>query len=108
MAQYRSKNHGRRSTLGPIGRFHFEFGGKSMMDMTSLAEGLAIFKSGMDGIRAAYTFIKDVRGGLPADRQAELGKVLELSEQQFAIAEAQIAKGLGYELCHCGFPPLRC
>ena len=76
-----------------------------VIDMASLAEGLAIFKNGMDGVRTAFDFAKEIMGALPADRAVEIGHALERSEEQFAIAEAQIAKGLGFELCHCGFPP---
>ena len=76
-----------------------------MVDMASLAEGLAIFKSGMDGIRAAFLMANEIKQSLPAGRAAEVGEALKRSEEQFAIAEAQIAKGLGFELCHCAYPP---
>jgi hypothetical protein len=76
-----------------------------MMDLPELAAGLAVFKSGMEGIRSAFQVFRDIKGTLPADKAAEVGKALERSEEQFAIAEAQIAKGLGYAMCHCAFPP---
>jgi hypothetical protein len=76
-----------------------------VIDLASLADGLVIFKSGMDGIRSAFQLARDVMGGLPADKATHLSEALQRTEEQFAIAEAQIAKGLGYELCHCAFPP---
>ncbi len=75
------------------------------MDAVSLAQGLAIFKSGMDGLRSAIQFAKELRGSLPSEKSDEVTQALDRSEEQFAIAEAQIAKGLGFELCHCAFPP---
>jgi hypothetical protein len=77
-----------------------------MADLTSLAEGIALFKSGMDGIRSAFSIWKDIRGAIPAGSQRdEVTRALEQSEQQFQIAEAQIAKGLGFTICECAFPP---
>ena len=47
-----------------------------------------------------------MRGAMPAGSQRdEVTRALEQSEQQFRIAEAQIANGLGYALCECQFPP---
>src|SRR5262245_10548783 len=77
-----------------------------MADLTSLAEGLALFKSGMDGIRGAFGVWKDIRGAIPEGaKRDEVTRALEKSEVQLQIAEAQIAKGLGYTLCECKFPP---
>jgi hypothetical protein len=77
-----------------------------MVDLTSLSDGIALFKSGMDGIRGALSIWKDIRGAVPegAEREA-VSRALEKSEEQLQIAEAQIAKGLGYDLCECAFPP---
>lgn len=76
------------------------------MDLQSLTDGLALFRSGMDGVRSALGTWRDVRGLLPDEKRGEIDRALEASEQQLRIAEAQIAKGLGYDLCHCQFPPV--
>ena len=60
----------------------------TMLDVTALAEGMAIFKAGMEGLKVAFGLAKDIRSSLPADKQAEVSKALELSEQHFAFAEA--------------------
>ena len=80
-------------------------GAMQVVDLSALSEGLALFKTGMEGLRSAFQFAKEIKGSLPDDKADEVGKALERSEQQFAHAEAQIAKGLGYELCHCHVPP---
>jgi hypothetical protein len=77
-----------------------------MTDLTAITEGIALFKSGMEGIRSAFGIWKDIRAAMPEGSQRdEVTRALEQSEQQFRIAEAQIAKGLGYTLCECAFPP---
>jgi hypothetical protein len=75
------------------------------MDVISLSDGLALFKSGMEGMRGAVTLWKDFKGVLPADKQEQVDKAIERSEEQLKLAEAQIAKGLGFPLCTCAFPP---
>lgn len=76
-----------------------------MVDITSLTEGLALLKSGMDGLRAAIGIARDIRGVIPEAQRNEVNRALEQSERQLQIAEAQIAIGLGYTLCECEFPP---
>ena len=77
-----------------------------MTDLASVTEGIALFKSGMEGIRSALGIWKDIRGAVPeGERREEVTRALERSEQQLQIAEAQIAKGLGFTLCECSFPP---
>ena len=77
-----------------------------MADRTAITEGIALFKSGMEGIRSAFGIWRDMRGAIPEGSQRdEVTRALEQLEQQFKIAEAQIAEGLGYTLCECVFPP---
>jgi hypothetical protein len=77
-----------------------------MVDLTSLTEGIALFKSGMEGIRSALGMWRDIRGALPdGAKRDEVTRALEQSERQLQFAEAQIAKGLGFTLCHCDNPP---
>ena len=74
------------------------------MDLTALAEGMAVFKSGMDGLRVAFGIVREVKGDLPEKAQRQLSAALEQSEQALKIAEAQIALGLGFPLCRCEYP----
>jgi hypothetical protein len=77
-----------------------------MAELAAINEGIALFKSGMEGIRSAFGIWKDIRGALPeGSKRDEVTRALEQSERQLQIAEAQIAKGLGYSLCQCEFPP---
>ena len=78
----------------------------AMTDLTGLADGIALFRSGMEGVRGAFGLWRDIRGALPEGGQKEaVTLALEKSEEQFQVATAQIAKGLGYDLCMCAFPP---
>jgi hypothetical protein len=76
-----------------------------MVDIASLSEGIALFKSGMEGIRGALGIWKDIREAVPEAQREAVTRALEQSERQLQVAEAQIATGLGYPLCHCAFPP---
>jgi hypothetical protein len=77
-----------------------------MVDLTSLNDGLALFKSGMDACRTAIGVIRDFRNVLPdGSKGEEFTLALAKAERQIQIAEAQIAKGSGYTLCECEFPP---
>jgi len=42
---------------------------------------------------------------LPAREKEEASKKLDEVKEKLQIAQAQIAKGLGYELCKCTWPP---
>jgi hypothetical protein len=77
-----------------------------MADPISITAGIALLKSGLESARTAFGLWKDLRGTLPeGSKRDEVTRALEQSEQQLQIAEAQIAKGLGYTLCECDFPP---
>jgi hypothetical protein len=75
------------------------------VDIQGLSDSLALFKSGMEGMRGALTLWRDFKGTLPEGKREEVEKAIELSEKQLQLAEAQIAKALGYQLCTCTFPP---
>lgn len=63
-------------------------------------------KNGIDMLRATVGLVKDVRDVLPAGPQKDaITTALDQSSSQLQLAEAQIAAGLGYELCRCEFPP---
>jgi hypothetical protein len=76
------------------------------MDLTEIAAGIGIVKTGFDAIRTALGLVKDVQGALPAGEKKEAAaRALEEAEKQIRLGEAQIAKALGYPLCRCAFPP---
>lgn len=77
-----------------------------MVDLASLSSGLALAKSGFDTLRTAVGLVKDAQGILPAGEKKDVvGRSLEEADRQIRLAEAQIARGLGYKLCQCEFPP---
>jgi hypothetical protein len=76
-----------------------------MIDLIALNDGLAIFKSGMEATRLAFGLMREAKAALGTEGQAAAEQAIELSEKQMSLAEAQIAKGLGYAMCHCQFPP---
>lgn len=75
------------------------------MDASQIAEGLAFAKTAFDTLRGAVGLIKDVQETLPADKKEVVRRSLEEADKQLRLAEAEIAKALGYTLCHCAFPP---
>jgi hypothetical protein len=64
------------------------------------------FKNGVDMLRTTVGLVRDVRDVLPAGVQRDaITSAIDQSASQLQLAEAQIAVGLGYELCRCAFPP---
>jgi hypothetical protein len=58
-------------------------------------------------LRSAIGLAKDVQGVLPAgEKKDAVGASLAEAEKHLRIAEAQIAKGFGFPLCRCEFPPI--
>jgi hypothetical protein len=62
---------------------------------------------GFDAVRAAIGAVKDVRslGGGTESQQKAVDQAIEQAETATKLAEAEIGKALGYELCKCEFPP---
>jgi hypothetical protein len=56
---------------------------------------------------AAFGLVKEAKDLLPADDQREkaIAMALDSASTSAKIAEAEMAKALGYELCKCQFPP---
>jgi hypothetical protein len=70
-------------------------------------QGLAAVKTAIDSIREAIGMVKDVRsvaGGTEQEQRA-IDTALTVASSNTAIAEAELAKAFGYELCKCDFPP---
>jgi hypothetical protein len=77
-----------------------------MDSLKDIMEGAAALKSGIDLFKSAIGLAKDVQNALPASRETEtVGKALAEAEKAAAVAEAQMAQALGYELCKKHFPP---
>jgi hypothetical protein len=77
-------------------------------DPNTWAQGAAAFKAIIDGLRSAIGLVKDVRnsGGSNAAQDKLVDEALMKAEAATKIAEAELAKAFGYELCKCEFPPI--
>ena len=77
-------------------------------DPSSWTQGAAALKSAFDGIRSAIGVVKDIRGlgGGSEQQQKTIDSALATAASSAAIAEAELAKAFGYELCKCEFPPI--
>ena len=72
------------------------------------AQGAGAFKAVVEAFANVYKLIKDARsaGNKPSPAEdAAIDRALGEAEKASKVAEAQIAKALGYQLCHCTFPP---
>jgi hypothetical protein len=78
-----------------------------MPDPITVASAAAAFKSTFDALRSAMGLLKDAKEMLPSDDQrgVAISQALATAESSSKIAQAEIAKSLGYELCKCEFPP---
>ena len=77
-----------------------------MVDPITLASGISTVKTAFDALRAAIGLVNDTKNLLPKDEKtATITAALATAELSSRIAEAEIAKALGYELCKCQFPP---
>ena len=77
-----------------------------MVDPIALASGIATAKTAFDALRTAIGLVKDTKDLLPKDEKtATITAALATAESSSRMAEAEIAKALGYELCKCQFPP---
>lgn len=76
------------------------------MDAAAIATGMTLAKTGFDTLRTAWGLVKDLQQALPSGEKKEVaGRTLEEADKQLRLAEAEIAKALGYSLCRCQFPP---
>lgn len=72
------------------------------------ARGSDALKAAFEGVRSAIAMVREIRslGGITDQEQRAIDNALTLATSNTAIAEAEIAKALGYELCKCDFPPV--
>ena len=77
-------------------------------DPVAWSQGAAAFKSIFDGMRSAIDMLRDLKGSSqPSQKEGDLiDAALDKATKATAIAEAEVAKALGYELCKCEFPPV--
>jgi hypothetical protein len=68
------------------------------MDLKTITDGISLLGTAVSTVKA----VVDI---LPKQDKEEVSKKLLEVEQQIKAAEAQIASGLGYELCKCTWPP---
>jgi hypothetical protein len=76
-------------------------------DPITIVGAATAIKTTFDALRSAMGLLKDAKGLLPSgdQREAAISQALATAESSSKIAEAEIAKSLGYELCKCEFPP---
>lgn len=79
------------------------------MESGNGAQFVEALNTGIQYLRNALGLLKDSKELMtdPTRREA-VESALEKAENQTRIAEAQIAKTLGYMLCRCDFPPVIC
>jgi hypothetical protein len=77
-----------------------------MIDPLVAAGAIGALKPAFDALRSALGLLKDAKDLLPAgDKSAAISQALASAEASAKLAEAEIAKALGFELCKCEFPP---
>ena len=69
------------------------------MDIEALREGLSLIGMAIVSLKQAKDLLPD------SPKKDDATEALQQAERQLKIAEAQAAKGLGYQLCQCTFPP---
>jgi hypothetical protein len=70
-----------------------------MIDPTEVGTWLVAAKAGIEALKSAWSLLP--RG---PDKDALASKIEE-AEQAIGMADAKLAKELGYKLCKCTFPP---
>jgi len=62
--------------------------------------------SGIKNLKDCVSLLRDAIDALPdSDKKKQAVQALLQAEQQFKIAEAEAARGLGYEICQSHWPP---
>lgn len=76
-------------------------------DPVTWSQGATAFKSIFDGLRSAIGMLRDLRTQPEgSSREGELiDAALDKATKATAIAKAEVAQALGYQLCKCEFPP---
>jgi hypothetical protein len=84
-----------------------EFFHMPLDDPAAWMQGATALKAGFDTLRSAISMLRDLRstGGGSKKEQEAIDAALTIASSNTAIAEAQLAQALGFELCKCEFPP---
>jgi len=69
------------------------------MDFDTLTKGISLFGSALSALKQARDLLPD--GSQKADATA----MLERAERELKVAEGEVAKKMGYEICRKHFPP---
>ncbi len=76
------------------------------MDVGEIKDGFEALKIGFQLFKEALGWAKSAKDKLPdGGQKTSVEENLEEAEKTGKLAEAQIAKALGYHLCQCTFPP---
>ncbi|MGE4062725.1 MAG: hypothetical protein AB7E79_05100 [Rhodospirillaceae bacterium] len=71
-------------------------------------QGAGALKQAVDAFAGVLKMFRDFRNAPGAPTALEnkaADEALQQAEVAAKVAEAQLAKALGYQLCHCAFPP---
>ena len=78
-----------------------------MPDPATVVTAISAMKTTFDALRSAIGLVKETKDLLPDDaKSAVITSALETAESSSKLAEAEIAKALGFELCRAHFPPV--
>jgi hypothetical protein len=79
----------------------------SLDDPGTWLQGATALKAGFDAFRSAIGLLRDTTDAIGGDttKTKAVEEALDHATRAAGIAEAEIAKALGYELCKCEFPP---
>jgi hypothetical protein len=76
--------------------------------LTNWVAGAVAVRSTLDTLKSAIGLLRDAKGLLPEGDQREkaITIALDSASASASVAEAEVAKALGYELCKWSFRPL--
>lgn len=82
-------------------------GAEMEVNSADVAQGLDALKSGVEAVASAYKMVRDYKASCKQSPEQDklVDAAIDEAGKAAKIAEAQIAKALGYELCRCEFPP---
>jgi hypothetical protein len=76
------------------------------LDPMTIMAGVSAVKTAFETLRSAIGLVRETKDLLPNDaKTAVITAALDNAETSSKLAEAEVAKALGYELCKCEFPP---
>jgi hypothetical protein len=77
-----------------------------MPDPVTIVSAIPAVRSAFDALRSVIGLVKDTKDLLPKDQKTDaITAALATAESSSRVAEAEVAKALGYQLCKCAYPP---